>query len=182
MTVELFTVMHWPEGLCFSSLQHASDTGPSPDVVRPSATPSKQGKDDAATSSSPQSRIGESADTPPLLGWGRGSGEANNFTLFQPFNRLNQHGLAASTTVGREWTEVDGSQPLSLHPWYAAYMTYRAWTLQQRSVECSSTSLLVQHVCMRCAFHYEAIVLPNSRNEWSRSHQKSFKNTRCFDP
>lgn len=144
----------------FSSLQHAPDTGPSPDVVRPAATPSKQGrtggKDDAATSSSPQSRIGESADTSPLPGWGRGSGGANDFTLFLPFNRLNQHGLAgaglaASTTVGREWTEVDRSPPLSLHPWYAAYMTYQAWTLQQRSVECSSISLLVSaHMYEEC--------------------------------
>lgn len=86
----------------------------------------------------PQSRTAESADTPPLQGRGRGSGGADYFTLFQQFNRQNQYGFAglgqpASPVGDREQTEVEGScPPLALHPWYAAYMTYRAWTLQQR--------------------------------------------------
>lgn len=92
--------------------------------------------------------MGESADTPPLQGWGSGSGGADYFTLFQQFNRLNQHvftgvGQPASSTGDGEWTGVGGSPPLALHPWYAAYMTYRAWTQQQqRSVgECFTACL-----------------------------------------
>lgn len=59
---------------------------------------------------------------------------------------MNQHGLAgqpASPVGDREQTEVEGSIPLlTLHPWYAAYMTYCEWTLQQRSVKWWFTALL----------------------------------------
>ena len=82
--------------------------------------------------------MGESAGTPPLHGWGSGSGDANYFTLFQHLSSQNQLGFTgvgspASSPGDREWTELGGSgPPLALHPWYAAYMTYLAWTQQQQ--------------------------------------------------
>ena len=78
--------------------------------------------------------------------WGRGGGGPDYYTVFPHFSSMNQHGFAgqpASPVGDKEQTEVEGSIPLlALHPWYAAYMTYCEWILQQRSVKWCFAALL----------------------------------------
>ena len=129
--------------LFHSPSQNAQYTRPSPAATNPSNTPSQRGRargKDTNTSPSPQSRTGGSADTPPLQARGRGRGGTDPFTLFQQHNLLNQYAFAGVVQppgiVGdRDKTEMEGSSPLlAMHPWHAAYITYLAWTMQQRWV------------------------------------------------
>ena len=136
--------------------------GPSPDIASPSTTSPKQGRTRGKnTDASPQNRTKESAATPPLQGWGRGGGGADHYTLVQHFSRMNQHGFAgqpASPVGDREQTEVEGSIPLlALHPWYAAYMTYCEWILQQRSVKWCFAALLGDR--MQSSLHRASVAL-----------------------